>query len=325
MSAIVYAVPGRPPAPPANPWPGMRMTWTGWDGSEWDLTDPEASGVSLQAGVRGLLMPPFRRHTTSSPAVAGSRPRGYSTDERPVFWPVKVFQDTSSQDWIDHDAAFWRTLAPGRTGVWTVTQPSGRSRSLRCRFEELQDGLDIDPSLMGWVVYGITLVAEEPFWTGEPVTRQFVPSTTVPFFPGPPFGISEGSLSTSAAIDNPGDEPAYLSWWLHGPTTGTFGVGGRVIDVPFEVAPGRTLVLDSAPTVRGAREIDTPPAGLSPQQETTWVSERLRTAAVDRTKDLGATSKWGAVPAGTAVPLSVAAVGTGALRASLLPQHYRAW
>lgn len=322
---FVYAVPAAPPAPPANPWPGMRMTWTGWDGSLWDLTDPATSGVSMQAGVRGLLAPSFRRHTTASPAVAGTRQRGYSTEERTVFWPVKVFQDNGSQAWIDHDAALWRTLTPGRTGVWTVRQPSGASRSLRCRFVEVQDGLDIDPSLMGWVVYGIGLVAEQPYWTGELVSRRFVPSDPLPFFPGPPFTISEGSLRASATIDNSGDEPAYLTWWLNGPTTGTFGVGTRIVDVPFEVAEGRTLVLDSSPTARSALEIDTPPASLSDAERLAWVATRLRTAATDRTKDLGATSKWGAVPAGTAVPLSVDAVGAGEIRALLTPQFHRAW
>lgn len=322
---FVFAVPAPPPAAPVNPWPGMRMTWEGWDGSLWDLTDPETSGVSLQAGVRGLLTPAFRRHTTSSPAVPGARNRGYSTDERSVFWPVKVFQDTGSQAWIDHDAAFWRTFHPERTGVWTVTQPSGKARSLRCRFVEAQDGLDIDPSLMGWAVYGIGLVAEQPYWTGDVVTREFVPSDPVPFFPGPPFTISEGSLQRSAAIDNPGDEPAYLTWWLNGPTTGTFGVGARVVDVPFEISEGRTLVLDGSPTARTALEIASPPADLALTEQLTLVQERLRTGATDRTRELGASSKWGPVPAGTAVPLSVDAVGAGTIRAFLTPQHHRAW
>jgi hypothetical protein len=49
MVNLAYAAPYTPVIPGSfNPWQGMKHTWTGWDGSVWDLSDPE-SGVFLTA------------------------------------------------------------------------------------------------------------------------------------------------------------------------------------------------------------------------------------------------------------------------------------
>lgn len=310
------------------------MTWTGWDGSVWDLVNGEVSGISLLAGVRGLTRPPSSRYTSSSPAIAGSRWLGSRDEERPVFWPVKVYTDAGSQAWIEHDAAFWRTLAPGRTGVWEVKQPNGVKRFLRVRFTGDGDGaFDLDPTLVGWAVYEVYGVAEDPYWYGDPISRVFEPSDPIDFLPttgGPPFRISEGSLTATAQIANPGDEEAWVQWWITDATSAVVGVGDRLITVPFEVADGRLLVVDATPTAREAIEIDTPPLAtdggpLPLSEQVAWVEAHLPTG-INRTLELGAATKWAPVQPSAAADLSISVVGTTAkVRATIVPRHHRAW
>jgi len=73
---ISYAIPYRPPAPKASPWTRLRMTWTA-KGVTWPLTSP-ASGLFLMPGIRGLGTVSTERHSTTSPAVAGSKHEGIS-------------------------------------------------------------------------------------------------------------------------------------------------------------------------------------------------------------------------------------------------------
>lgn len=324
VTRVVYAAPYTPP-PLQQLWQPMPQQWEGWDGSVWDLVEPDLSGVALQPGVRGLLMPPVKRHVSRSAGVHGTRHKGYRVDERDVFWPLRVFTDTSSSAWVAHDAALWSTLMPGRTGTWRVFSPDGSSRTLTLRFRSVDEGLDIDPALMGWALYGIHLVAEDPFWVGPRISKVFTAASPQPFFPGPPFTVSEGSLLTSAAIANPGDEPAWAEFWVQSSTEATVGVDERVVVVPFEVTESRMLVIQTSPETRRAIEIDAPAPGSTMADQIAWVDERLP-SGLDRTRELGAATKFGSVPPAMAAQLSVNAVGVAPrITAHLRPRYHRAW
>lgn len=282
----------------------MPMTWTGWDGSVWSLTDP-ASQVRLKQGVRGLSMPPVRRYSSASAGVPGSRWRGASPEERQVFWPLAV-HTAPGQGWVDQDSAFFRTLDPERPGIWRVQQPDGGARSLRCRFvDDGQHTYVTGPAGIGWAFYGITLVAEQPYWEGEPLVRYFNAAPPVLFFGTPQvFSLDPGSTVATATVDNPGDVDAYPVWTVTGPTTGvTLGVGGRLIEVPFALADGEVLVVDPRPTAQTA----------------------IMSTGVERTAELGE-ADFAPIPAGESLALSLDLAGAGgSVQVSLTPLHYRAW
>lgn len=325
---VLYAVPYVPPAGGAQIWPGMGFQWTGYDESEWDLTG-RTSGVALRVGARGFGDPDWYRSTSESGAVAGSRYLGSRALEREVALPVKVFRDGGSQAWIDYDLAFMKTMDPEQPGILTVTHPSGHSRWLRCRYVDGGDpGLYIDPSMVGWARYDLTFVAEQPFWSGQRITRRFSQSDPVNYYGptgfGPPFYISEGSLAAQASIPNPGDRPGWIEWRVGGPTTtAAVGVGARVIEIPFPIADGRMLVIDTRPSEREAWEMNTPPGDGAAFDS--WVtSQMMLVTTVNRTKDLGAV-KFGALPTGAAESLFVDIVGSGHVRASFAPLYRRAF
>lgn len=330
MAQIVFAAPSAvQPGTGVGESLHLRHVWTGWDGSVWNLSDT-AGGVFLAGGgLRGLATPTFQRYTSSAAGVPGSRSRGSRAQEREVFWPVAVLHDRSSAGWIELDRAFWRTMSPRRTGVWTVEHAlTGVQRSLTCRF--VDDGghaFTSDPTRRGAEVYGVNLVAEDPFWRGAPLMRSWAASAPVDFFGAgaPSFNISSSSTLAGATIANPGDEDAHPIWVINGPTTSAeVGVGSSIIVVPFAIADGKSVVIDTRPTRLTAKLIDTPPAVSSAAQILAWVEAQDATA-VSKTRDLGATTAFGAIEPGELVSLSLNMVGAGSVRAIIEPLYWRAW
>lgn len=282
------------------------MVWTGWDGSVWELTDPRG-GVFLQGtGVEGLGMPTHQEWVSESPAVHGQHYRGHVIEKRPVFWPVYLYSDVGTSEWVELDRAFWRSLQPGKHGQWTITTPGGGKRSLSCRFmDDGRHSFQRDPMFRGWAAYPVSLIADNPFWTGEPVRRTWAQSDATDFYGGgtaPVFSISSGSQLSTAKMTNEGDLEAWPVWTIRGPLTSvTVGVDGSTIQWNVTLVEGDILVIDTDPTIQCA-----------------WLN------GVDVTDQLG-TANFAPIPAGVELPLSLTMAGTGSVEAAITPRHYRAW
>lgn len=296
---IVFGAPYTPPLPPVT-WTGLDMIWTGWDGSVWHLAHA-ADGTVMMPGVRGLNTPPVVHYLASSAATPGARWRGHTVDTREVFWPIQIYSDLGSLDWLARDRAFWKTMRPDKTGTWTVIQPSGAQRSLTLRFKE--DGgqtYNTDPALAGWNNYGITLQAEQPFWAGETETGGWGAAVPVGFFANKT--ISPGGTLASATLYNPGDVEVWPVWNIYGPVTAaTVGINGRNITVPFTVAGGEVLTIDTSPRVQTAM-----------------------LGGTDRTGDLTGID-FAPLPPGEVSSLTLSMTGSGRITATVTPLYLRAW
>lgn len=314
MGVIYGALP--PTLQPAVPWVGLEMKWKGWDGSEWTLSDP-SDGTVMMPGVRGMSMPPVIHHKAAHASVPGARWRGLTVDSREVFWPLQVYTDAGSQGWVEKDTAFWRTLDPSQTGTWSVVLPDGRTRTLTLRFVNDGDGVfDTDPVLVGWRNYGITFVADQPFWEAEEINGSWRQGSTLPFFGGinpktggpANFTISAGNTFTKAAMVNPGDVGAYLKWRVYGPvSTASIGIDGRNITLPFAIGAGQVV------------EIDT-----DPRAQTAMFGNTGGNLNTDWTYKLGDIDFAPLPPRGKSA-LSVSVTGSGSVSASFRPRYYRAW
>jgi len=280
-----------------------------WDGTVWDLSSGQ-SGVYLRPGVRGMGMPTMIRYTQKSPAVAGSSYRGTVPEERDCFWPLKVFKRGDSQEWIDHNKAFMHAVAmPERTGTWVVTQPGGEYRTLDVRF--VDDGqfawasdTEVDPELAGFANYALTLVAEQPYWRGEPKTINWEAAITRPFFApsGGVFGISSANATFGARIQNKGSVDAWPVWKVNGPfTNASVGVGTQQITLPFTQGANTWVRIDTDPTVQTATD----------------------NTGADRTGDLGSVD-FAQVPPGDPSQLTVSMTGTGSVDVTIVPSYYTA-
>lgn len=305
----------------------LGMTWTGWDGSVWDLANM-ASGVVLLDGIRGLGLPTGTRFRDQSPASHGSQHQGFKWDEREVFWPLKTWHE-SGRKFIERDRAFFKTLHPAKIGRWTVTHPDGTPRHLDLRLEPstADPGPELMPTLFGWARYGIYLTADQPFWVGAPSIRSFkAPTSPEAFFePNGPhlFNIGQGFTLANASIDNIGDEESYPKWFLdNGIAAGSWvGVGALVVNIPFVVPEGKCLVIDSDPRKIGAILYDVVGGSASPSSRVIGIH---MINPVDMSEEIGE-ADFGAVEPGMSKPLSISFSGTGLVEAYLPNLYDRAW
>jgi hypothetical protein len=299
---FLYRPSGTSVPAPVDPYIACQHMWEAWDGSEWDLSHG-SSGLALQSGTRGMEMPDPTFYKTRAAGVDGSLYRGHIIDEQSDFWPLKMFSDGGSAEWVQHYRAFWRTLQPDKTGLWWVVQPDGTKRSKRVRFAGLNDrSTDIDPMLTGWNLYGINLAAEQPFWMGAQVTRSFEGGT-----PTSPSGsyiiwIKSSFTLSSASITNDGDKDAWPVWTVRGPcTTVTVGLAGHAITFPMTLTSGQWVTIDTDPSDQTAYD---------------------QTGA-DRSAELTAVD-FAEIPPGVNVPLTVSMSGTGGVDVSITPRYYLA-
>lgn len=323
--ALIFASPATPP--PVNQagiTPSIEMTWTSWDGTEWDLVSGR-QGVALQSGVRGLNMPSLTRYAQTSAGVHGSRGTGWIAKEREVFWPTLIYKPSGDPTWGELDGLFWRSMHPERPGTWTVTGPAATSapRTLSCTYES--DGghsLSKIPSVRGWETYGVYLTAEKPFWMGERVKRSWGTRTPTNFFGSgaPSFNISSGSSVSTATVSNPGDVDAWPEWTVVGPIkSGSIGLNGRSVNIPFNIPAGKAVYVDTDPSKQTILYGDW-------IVDPTTLEGRMANTA-DRFMDMGQID-FAPIPSGEDLPLQLTlaepGVGAGVVM-HLTPRYFRAW
>jgi hypothetical protein len=318
MAGFIYALPAPTAPPPAPIFVETDVIWTGWDGSKWDLTNPSTGVCLLRDGVEGLHMPKFTEWTRKSPAVPGQTLAGLVAEPRRVVFPVLVFvdeQDTTGE-WIARDRAFWKSLHPVKEGTITISPAgAGSRRTLNVRLVPEDHMFPTDPARDRWAAYVILMVADQPFWKGQTVRAGWNAPAGSEFYEttGPQLvNINPGHTTTDAAIRNDGDEPGWPVWTVIGPASAAhMGVGDAIIEVPFTVASGKALVIDTDPRVRTAMEYD--------------YASGILTNPVDRTADLTGAVDFASIPPGEVQPVTVSITGAGTVRVELTPLYWRAW
>lgn len=324
MAGVIYATVIPPTPPPAPLWLRTRITWTGHDGSFWDITDPEGGACLLRDGVEGLHMPKFKDWVRESPAISGQRFAGSIAEARTVVLPLAIYTDVSSKQWVEHDSRFWNSMHPRKQGTLRVyAGGSGSSRRLRLRLTPELHRYDQDPSFADWAEYVAVLVADQPFWEGKVIERTWGGEAAVQKFYEDTgthlINLMSGHTTSSATVWNEGDEDAWPVWTIIGPTLQSHvGVGTNLVQIPFEVADGKALVIDTDPTVRTAIQYDYS-AGSYDIPETF-------TNPLDRTADLTGSVKFAAIPAGDDASINISLEpGTGYIRVKITPLYWRAW
>lgn len=303
MVQVVFSSPPAAPPIPPTAWRGISVEWIGCDGSVWDLSSGD-QGVALHPFTEGMHDPIMTKWSSKARAVPGKRGRGSRTEERPVFWSLKVYHDTSD-DWVDTYDRFFSSIHPNRPGIWRVGyQGVFREIDLTGVYP---DGyaFGVHPTVLGWMDINVTLEADQPFWRGAPIKggpwRAPTPVDFLDAGGAPPLHISESAAFGSATIENPGDEQAFLVWTVRDALDEVqLGIGDRIIELPFAVADGEVLRIDTDPRNQSAKldgEDVTALLGLQPIIP---------------------------VPPGGSVDLHVEGTGAGSIEAELIPLHWRA-
>jgi hypothetical protein len=290
------------------------MQWTGWDGSRWVLSDP-VGNIAMLPGVEGLHEPRYTRFTDEVSSIPGNRIRGVNAQARTVFWPLQ-FQADDVDDWRARYDGFFDSIDVVNPGVWQVGDgDDARTLKLTGIFDA-DVAFDYDPFMTGYASFGVTLEAAQPYWEGQSVTAgPWTATTPVGFFPGPTFHISDSSRDfTNASINNPGKIASYVTWACEGEIEAgsTVGVAGKLITIPFDIASGTTLVIQTDPRLQYATLITGAIADID------WTD----LGGVDKTRELGFQS-FAAAPAGEDVPLQISVTGSGGQVAARLTPLYR--
>jgi len=293
-----------PPEPPPiyNPWKRVKHIFHGWDGSVWDVTDGRNGVFLMPEGIEGMGMPAIEQYTFDSPVVHGFEWEGWRATGRDVHWVIGIFED-SSEAWVERKTAFWRIFNPGKVMRWEIRLPNGDSYNINVRFKSDDTSVySRDPVRLGWAIYGITGMCEQPFWEGKTQSPIWFPATDNDFFSGgaaPDFVIASASDIGNALITNPGDVEAFIRWHVKGPfDTASVGIDGMVANL------GTTL---SNETVI----IDTDPRNLTATRN-----------GVDIMASLGA-FEFAPVPPGEDITLDLAMDGTGSIQAFFTPLYLR--
>lgn len=308
MTAIVYATPQVPPPVASTPrFMRMRITWEGWDGSKFELSNWKSGVFLTQQGTEGLGTP-LREDWVSklSPFVHGQEYQGFLVSARDIFLPLYLYAEGGSKEWMARDTAFWQTLRPGQYGTLSVETTAG-VRTIRARYKEGGEApIERDPHYFGWQRYGVTLVADDPFWYGGLVGRSWTQEPPKDFFGGeakaPTFHISSASMLATATLSNPGDVEAWPVWDATGPFSSVgLGVDGRQFTYAGSVSDGMVFSVDS-----------------DPRDQTAYLD------GVDVTGDLGSYD-FAPIPPGESRSLTLSMAGTGTVKAEIRPRFFRAW
>ena len=287
---------------------GMIGSW--WhapNGTVWPLHDIK-SGVVLTPGVEGLYMPKYDTYTSKT-MLPGARHRGSRAQSREIMWPLLISSRLTSRLWMELDSAFWAGIDPDEWGWWEWRARSGSSRFLRVQFLEEMTSPDKDPTVSGWGVYAIKMVAHQPFWEGadERTTFENVqPHNFLPTAERPYPYISSSADTKTAGVQNVGTEPAWPVWKVEGPASNVVvGIGDQLTWVPFALGPGEWVEIDTRQWgPRGFGAVD-------------WLGR-------DRTQALSAFTP-AAIPPGERTPVSVSFDGAGSVQVTIAPLYKRAW
>jgi hypothetical protein len=292
-----------PVAPPLyESWNRVQHIFHGWDGSTWDVTDGRNGVYLMPAGIEGMGMPEIEQYTFDSPVIHGFEWEGWRATGRDVHWVIGIFEDDSIE-WLKLKSAFWKLFQPGKTLVWEIILPNDEKFRITVRFKSDDTSVySRDPVRLGWAIYGITGMCEQPFWEGTTQSPIWYPGSSSDFIPvggAPPFNISAAASISTAKITNPGDVEAYLRWELKGPfTTAAVGLQNKLVTVGATTL-GQTVV------------INTDPKELTATRD-----------GVDIMPSLGDFEFW-PVPPGEDITLQLSMSGTGSIQAFFTPLYFR--
>lgn len=288
----------------------LGITWTDTNATEWDLINGPVA--LMNSGVMGLGMPTAFDTVRQTALVHGQTFQSWRLEPRELFLPI-TFRDAAELDVNGIQRTFWDGLQFGQYGTLSVTDSNGGTRHIEARF--LNDGnvaFTVDPEAVthAYRPYGLTLVADDPWWKGELQETTFTlgPEGTSTFFGNgsnaTPFYIVKSGGSQSTDLINAGEQPAWITWTITGPMTSfILGVDGHYVSGNIEVEEGETLTIETSPLSQIAY-LDTG------EKVTRYLTE----------------ADFAPIPAsGTPYPVSINVDGTGTITASFNPLYSRAF
>ena len=288
----------------------LGITWKDHNNTTWDLVNGPVA--LMNSGVQGFGMPQAADTIRKTALVHGQTFQSWRLEPRELFMPI-TFRDEAELDVEGIQRTFWDGLALGEYGTFSVTDGNGAVRSIQARF--LDDGavtFGVDPysDTHKFRTYGLTFVADDPWWRGpeESFTFGLGPEGTATFFgngsSATPFYIIKSTGGADSTLTNNGDQDAWITWTIEGPMTSfDLEIGGHHIAGDIVVDSGETLTIETSPLNQ-----------LAYLNDGTKVTRYLSSA------------DFAPLPAtGAPVTVGIDVVGTGNITAAFSPVYWRAF
>lgn len=288
----------------------LGITWKDHNNTTWDLVNGPVA--LMNSGVQGFGMPQAADTIRKTALVHGQTFQSWRLEPRELFMPI-TFRDDAELDVEGIQRTFWDGLAIGEYGTFSVTDGNGAVRSIQARF--LDDGavsFGVDPysDTHKFRTYGLTFVADDPWWRGpeESFTFGLGPEGTATFFgngsSATPFYIIKSTGGADSTLTNNGDQDAWITWTIEGPMTSfDLEIGGHHIAGDIVVDSGETLTIETSPLNQ-----------LAYLDDGTKVTRYLSSADFAPLPATGAT-----------VTVGIDVVGTGNITAAFSPVYWRAF
>lgn len=290
----------------------IGVSWLG-GGEIWDLTGG-TRGVKILGGMEGLLDPAFVPFWTER-LGDGDRYRGSRLTRRAATLRLQVGDGSTGDAWRAIDSAWWACVQPDEVGFLDVRTSPTAHRYLRCRLARPTGTvIDFDPSLTGYQLYEVEVVADDPWWLGDEVSFSWIYSSvgSEDFYGGasggglgPPYFLSPSGGFGEQLITNEGDLPAGPRWVVTGPlSSASLTVDAQTIDIPTPLTTGQSIYIETDP-----------PDVYGVFTESKW-------------DVLTGSRQFGRVPVGGTVPVTVQVSDPGAgaqVTMSITPRYRRAW
>src|SRR5690554_406029 len=265
----VLYIPVEPPPPPPPSYPSSsagrppQITWTAASGDVVPLSDP-TQGYAVLHGLRGLNLPTYQIHQTDS-ALDGTVVRGTRTEARELYLPIYLEAPTWSAVLAKRrDLA--RRLHPavvdgGGEGRLTLAEADGTRRHINAYYTGGMDGPDGGSnSGMYWATYGITLLAQQPYWERDPVTHRWaIAPPTDTWLPILPIKVRDADvIGEGMTITNPGSVRSWPVWTIRGPLDGSAVMRnvttGQQLEFTATLSEGEQIVIDTRPRRKTVRD-----------------------------------------------------------------------
>lgn len=237
-----------------------RLEFAALDGS--DLISWSDDAWIARVGLTGIDIPTREIIRQRVPGLPGSRLVEIRDDEREVFVPV--WTRALDRDYRTNLAQLARVrgMLDYRAGTYAdddgtfdlVAHSSNGRRSLRCTYV---DGLEGDYSsgaaYSTWRIFGLRLLAVDPYWHGQPWSTPVVAlPAPAPFLSNDPADAFPRALGASVALgaNMPvtvgGDVPSPAVIEITGPATSTHITSPQGLDITIgAITGGHTLLIDT--------------------------------------------------------------------------------
>lgn len=284
----------------------IDLSATGWDGSEWDLVNGPLRATKQTMSM--LLAFESESFVSQSAYVHGQRFQSWTAKAREFDLQVATAVPYGELAWLALDAAWKRIMRPDKTVLFSVSDMAGTVRTLTARMVSEDTPLDVDPSGRRRTVLTYGLVADDPWWYGDPIVETFeATAEPVSFYGptglGPPFHLGSSSTPGRASVSNRGDVDEWPVWTFYGPTPRfSARVGGQLIAGEFAIPDSDYVTVDTRPFRKSA----------------------LLSDGTNVTRAL-ASRQFARVPAGENVPVEVLTYGPSMSTLTLTPKFFRGY